>query len=38
MTGGQALLTTTVEEKSNRVIEVLLSCRSPRLELMAGKN
>ena len=36
MTGGQALLTTTVEEKSNRVIEVLLSAVSP-MELMAGK-
>jgi ABC-2 type transport system permease protein len=36
MTGGQALLTSTVEEKSNRVIEVLLSAVSP-MELMAGK-
>jgi len=29
MTGGQALLTSTVEEKSNRVIEVLLSAVPP---------
>jgi ABC-2 type transport system permease protein len=36
MTGSQALLTSTVEEKSNRVIEVLLSAVSP-MELMAGK-
>jgi len=36
VTGGQALLTSTVEEKSSRVIEVLLSAVSPR-ELMAGK-
>jgi ABC-2 type transport system permease protein len=34
--GGQTLLTQTVEEKSNRVIEVLLSAVSP-VELMAGK-
>jgi ABC-2 type transport system permease protein len=34
--GGQTLLTQTVEEKSNRVIEVLLSALSP-VELMAGK-
>ena len=34
--GGQTLLTQTVEEKSNRVIEVLLSAVSP-IELMAGK-
>jgi ABC-type Na+ efflux pump permease subunit len=34
--GGQALLTSTVEEKSSRVVEVLLSAVSP-LELMAGK-
>ena len=34
--GGQTLLTSTVEEKSSRVIEVLLSAVSP-LELMAGK-
>lgn len=33
---GQYLLTTTVEEKSNRVVEVLLSALSP-LELMVGK-
>ena len=36
MIGAQTLLTTTVEEKSSRVIEVLLSAVSP-LELMAGK-
>jgi len=36
MGAGQGLLTTTVEEKSNRVIEVLLSAVSP-LELMGGK-
>jgi ABC-2 type transport system permease protein len=36
MTGGQALLTSAVEEKSSRVIEVLLSAVSP-MELMAGK-
>ena len=36
MIGGQTLLTQTVEEKSSRVIEVLLSAVSP-LELMAGK-
>jgi ABC-2 type transport system permease protein len=36
MIGGQTLLTATVEEKSSRVIEVLLSAVSP-FELMAGK-
>jgi ABC-2 type transport system permease protein len=36
MIGGQTLLTQTIEEKSSRVIEVLLSAVSP-LELMAGK-
>jgi len=36
MTGGQYLLTTTIEEKSNRVVEVLLSATSP-MELMTGK-
>jgi len=36
MTGGQYLLTTTIEEKSNRVVEVLLSAVSP-IELMTGK-
>lgn len=36
MVGGQLLLTSMVEEKSSRVIEVLLSAMSP-LELMAGK-
>jgi ABC-2 type transport system permease protein len=34
--GGQGLVTSTVEEKSSRVVEVLLSAVSP-LELMAGK-
>jgi ABC-type Na+ efflux pump permease subunit len=33
---GQYLLTTTIEEKSNRVVEVLLSAVSP-MELMVGK-
>ncbi len=36
MTGGQSLLTSTVEEKSSRVIEIILSAVSP-MELMAGK-
>jgi ABC-2 type transport system permease protein len=36
MTGGQSLLTSTVEEKSSRVIEILLSAISP-MELLAGK-
>jgi len=36
MGSGQGLLTTTIEEKSSRVIEVLLSAVSP-MELMAGK-
>jgi len=36
MTSGTYLLTTTVEEKTNRVVEVLLSAVSP-MELMAGK-
>jgi ABC-2 type transport system permease protein len=36
MMGGQGLVTSTVEEKSSRVVEVLLSAVSP-LELMAGK-
>lgn len=36
MTAAQMLLTNTVEEKSNRIIEVLLSSVSP-LQLMAGK-
>lgn len=36
MTGGQSLLTSTVEEKSTRVMEVLLSALSP-MELLAGK-
>jgi ABC-type Na+ efflux pump permease subunit len=35
-TSGQYLLTTTIEEKSNKVMEVLLSAVSP-LQLMAGK-
>ncbi len=36
MMGGQFLMTTVVEEKASRVVEVLLSAVSP-LELMAGK-
>ncbi len=36
MTGGQYLLTTTIEEKSSRVVEVLLSALSP-MQLMTGK-
>lgn len=36
MTGGQYLLTTTVEEKASRVMEVLLSAVSP-MQLMVGK-
>ena len=36
MMGGQSLLSSTVEEKSNRVMEVLLSALSP-MELLAGK-
>ncbi|MEO6186625.1 MAG: ABC transporter permease [Steroidobacteraceae bacterium] len=36
MIGGQSLMTSTVEEKSSRVIEVLLAAVSP-LELMWGK-
>ena len=36
MMGGQSLLTSTVEEKSSRVVEVLLAAVSP-LELMTGK-
>ncbi|MBL8763386.1 MAG: ABC transporter permease [Phycisphaerae bacterium] len=35
-TGGQYLLSSTIEEKSNRVIEVLLSAVSP-MQLMTGK-
>lgn len=35
-TGGQYLLTTTIEEKASRVIEVLLSAVSP-VQLMTGK-
>jgi ABC-2 type transport system permease protein len=35
-TGGQTLMTSTVEEKSSRVVEVLLAALSP-LELMWGK-
>ncbi len=34
--GGQGLVTSTIEEKSSRVVEVLLSAVSP-IELMAGK-
>jgi ABC-type Na+ efflux pump permease subunit len=36
MMGGQTLMTSTVEEKSSRVVEVLLATVSP-IELMAGK-
>jgi ABC-2 type transport system permease protein len=36
MVSGQSLLTTTIEEKSSRVMEVLLSAVSP-MELMVGK-
>jgi ABC-2 type transport system permease protein len=36
MVGGQYLLTTTIEEKSSRVVEVLLSAVSP-MQLMTGK-
>jgi ABC-2 type transport system permease protein len=36
MLGGQTLMTSTIEEKSSRVAEVLLSAVSP-IELMAGK-
>ena len=36
MGGGQGLMTSTIEEKSSRVVEVLLSAVSP-LELMTGK-
>jgi ABC-2 type transport system permease protein len=36
MGGGQGLLTSTIEEKSSRVVEVLLSAVSP-MQLMAGK-
>ncbi|HKQ60185.1 MAG TPA: ABC transporter permease [Candidatus Polarisedimenticolaceae bacterium] len=36
MSSGQYLLTTTVEEKANRVVEVLLSALSP-MQLMVGK-
>jgi ABC-type Na+ efflux pump permease subunit len=35
-TGGQGLLTSTVEEKSSRVMEVLLSAVSP-MQIMVGK-
>ena len=34
--GGQSLLTSTIEEKSSRVVEVLLSAVTP-VQLMAGK-
>ena len=36
ITGGSALMTSTVEEKSSRVVEVLLAAISP-FQLMAGK-
>lgn len=35
-TAGQYLMTTTIEEKSNRVMEVLLSAASP-MQIMVGK-
>jgi ABC-2 type transport system permease protein len=34
--GGQYIMTTTIEEKSNRVVEILLSAVSP-MQLMTGK-
>ncbi len=36
LTGGQYIMTTTIEEKSSRVVEVLLSAVSP-MQLMSGK-
>jgi ABC-type Na+ efflux pump permease subunit len=36
LTGGQYLMTTTIEEKSSRVVEILLSAVSP-MQLMSGK-
>ncbi len=36
LSGGQYLMTTTIEDKSSRVIEVLLSAVSP-MQLMTGK-
>jgi ABC-2 type transport system permease protein len=36
MTAGQQLMTSTIEEKSSRVVEVLLAAVSP-MQLMAGK-
>jgi ABC-2 type transport system permease protein len=36
MMGGQTLMTSTIEEKSSRVVEVLLAAVSP-VELMSGK-
>jgi ABC-2 type transport system permease protein len=36
LTSGQQLMTTTIEEKSNRVVEILLSAVSP-MQLMTGK-
>jgi ABC-type Na+ efflux pump permease subunit len=36
ITGGQSMMTSTVEEKSSRVVEVLLAAVSP-FQLMAGK-
>ena len=36
VSGGQMMLSSTIEEKSSRVVEVLLSAVSP-MELMAGK-
>lgn len=36
LSGGQGLMTTTIEDKSSRVVEVLLSAVSP-MQLMTGK-
>lgn len=36
LTGGQMLMTSTIEEKSSRVVELLLAAVSP-MQLMAGK-
>ncbi len=36
LTGGQGLMTSTIEEKSSRVVELMLSAVSP-MQLMAGK-
>ncbi len=36
LTGGQGLMTTTIEDKSSRVVEILLSAVTP-MQLMTGK-